>query len=586
MHKMGNFIYKNRKRFFFNINCRIFAPEFKRRHSLFMKESKMTPDFIFESSWEVCNKVGGIYTVLSTRAKTLQEQFPDKLVFIGPDLWKGKENPLFLEDVKLWKLWVKKAAETGLHVRVGRWNIPGQPYVVLVDFQPYFERKNELYGAAWNDFGVDSLHAYGDYDESSMFSYAAALVVESFYRTKLSSKKKVVYQAHEWMTALGALYIRKNVPEVATIFTTHATSIGRSIAGNGKPLYEYLWAYNGTQMAGELNMEAKHSVERQAAHNVDCFTTVSDVTGRECAELLDKPCDVILPNGFEADFVPVGVAFNKRRSEARAKILQVANALTGVEFSDDTLVVATSGRYEYRNKGIDIFLEAAYRTLYNNDLERPVLMLIQVPAWVESPRTDLQERLAMGGMYDTALPNPVITHNLHEAWNDPVLNFLQSHGMRNDADSRVKVIFVPCYLDGNDGIFQKPYYDLLIGDDLTAYPSYYEPWGYTPLEAIAFHVPCVTTSLSGFGAWANATIGRDCKIEDGVEVISRNDYNALEIAGQLSNVIVHYATLDKKDVDKARRNAAKLAEKALWKHFITSYYDAYDVALRHAKERQ
>lgn len=551
-----------------------------------MKESKMTPDFIFESSWEVCNKVGGIYTVLSTRAKTLQEQFPDKLVFIGPDLWKGKENPLFLEDVKLWKLWVKKAAEAGLHVRVGRWNIPGQPYVVLVDFQPYFERKNELYGAAWNDFGVDSLHAYGDYDESSMFSYAAALVVESFYRTKLSSKKKVVYQAHEWMTALGALYIRKNVPEVATIFTTHATSIGRSIAGNGKPLYEYLWAYNGTQMAGELNMEAKHSVERQAAHNVDCFTTVSDVTGRECAELLDKPCDVILPNGFEADFVPVGVAFNKRRSEARAKILQVANALTGVEFSDDTLVVATSGRYEYRNKGIDIFLEAAYRTLYNNDLERPVLMLIQVPAWVESPRTDLQERLAMGGMYDTALPNPVITHNLHEAWNDPVLNFLQSHGMRNDADSRVKVIFVPCYLDGNDGIFQKPYYDLLIGDDLTAYPSYYEPWGYTPLEAIAFHVPCVTTSLSGFGAWANATIGRDCKIEDGVEVISRNDYNALEIAEQLSNVIVHYATLDKKDVDKARRNAAKLAEKALWKHFITSYYDAYDVALRHAKERQ
>lgn len=546
----------------------------------------MTPDFIFESSWEVCNKVGGIYTVLSTRAKTLQEQFPDKLVFIGPDLWKGKENPLFLEDVKLWKLWVKKAAEAGLHVRVGRWNIPGQPYVVLVDFQPYFERKNELYGAAWNDFGVDSLHAYGDYDESSMFSYAAALVVESFYRTKLSSKKKVVYQAHEWMTALGALYIRKNVPEVATIFTTHATSIGRSIAGNGKPLYEYLWAYNGTQMAGELNMEAKHSVERQAAHNVDCFTTVSDVTGRECAELLDKPCDVILPNGFEADFVPIGVAFNKRRSEARAKILQVANALTGVEFSDDTLVVATSGRYEYRNKGIDIFLEAAYRTLYNNDLERPVLMLIQVPAWVESPRTDLQERLAMGGMYDTALPNPVITHNLHEAWNDPVLNFLQSHGMRNDADSRVKVIFVPCYLDGNDGIFQKPYYDLLIGDDLTAYPSYYEPWGYTPLEAIAFHVPCVTTSLSGFGAWANATIGRDCKIEDGVEVISRNDYNALEIAEQLSNVIVHYATLDKKDVDKARRNAAKLAEKALWKHFITSYYDAYDVALRHAKERQ
>ena len=551
-----------------------------------MNERRLVPDFIFESSWEVCNKMGGIYTVLSTRAKTLQEQFPDKLVFIGPDLWQGKENPLFMEDTKLWSPWVKKANAEGLHVRVGRWNIPGQPCVVLVDFQPYFEKKNELYGAAWEDFQVDSLHAYGDYDEASMFSYAAALVVESFYRNKLGSKKKVIYQAHEWMTCLGVLYIRKYVPEIATVFTTHATSIGRSIAGNNKPLYEYLWAYNGTQMAGELNMEAKHSVERQAAHNVDCFTTVSDVTGRECAELLDKRPDVILPNGFEADFVPASATFTKRRREARAKILQVANALTGAEFTDDTLIVATSGRYEYRNKGIDVFLEAAYRSIYDNDLKRQVLMLIQVPAWVEGPRTDLQERLRMGGTYIAPLSDPVITHNLHEPWNDPVLNFLRSHGMKNDVHSRVKVIFVPCYLDGNDGIFQMPYYDLLIGDDLAAYPSYYEPWGYTPLEAVAFHVPCVTTSLSGFGVWASTSMGRDSKLEDGVEVIARNDYNAQEVAEQLSATITRYATFDKKATDKARRNAAKLAEKALWKNFIKYYYEAYDFALQKAKDRK
>ena len=546
----------------------------------------MIPDFIFESSWEVCNKMGGIYTVLSTRAKTLQEQFPDKLVFIGPDVWKDKKNPLFEEDAKLWRPWVKKAGEEGLHVRVGRWNIPGKPLVVLVDFQPYFEKKNELYGKAWEDFQVDSLHAYGDYDEANMFSYAAALVVESFFHNKLSSKKRVVYQAHEWMTCLGVLYIRKNVPEIATIFTTHATSIGRSIAGNNKPLYEYLWAYNGTQMSRELNMEAKHSVERQAAHNVDCFTTVSDVTGRECAELLDKQPDVILPNGFEADFVPTGAAFTKRRRESRARILQVANALTGAKFSDDTLIVATSGRYEYRNKGIDVFLEAAYRSLYDNDLQRPVLMIIQVPGWVEGPRTDLQERLRMGGTYTEPLPDPVITHNLYEAWNDPVLNFLRSHGMKNDIHSRVKVIFVPCYLDGNDGIFQMSYYDLLIGDDLAAYPSYYEPWGYTPLEAIAFHVPCITTSLSGFGAWASNSVGHDSKLEDGVEVIARNDYNAQEVAESLSDTIARYAAFDKKTADKTRRNAAKLAEQALWKNFIKYYYEAYDIALRKAKERK
>lgn len=551
-----------------------------------MREKRLVPDFIFESSWEVCNKMGGIYTVLSTRAKTLQEQFPEKLLFIGPDLWKDKKNPLFLEDKKLWLPWTKMAAESGLSIRTGRWNIPGKPCVVLVDFQPYFEKKNELYGAAWENFGVDSLHAYGDYDEASMFSYAAALVVESFYHYYLGAKKKTVYQAHEWMTCLGALYVRKNVPEIATIFTTHATSIGRSIAGNGKPLYDYLWAYNGSQMAAELNVEAKHSVERQTAHNVDCFTTVSDVTGRECAELLDKQPDVILPNGFEADFVPTGAAFTKRRKEARAKILQVANALTGAELTDDTLIVSTSGRYEYRNKGIDVFLEAAYRSLYDSDLQRPVLMLVQVPAWVESPRTDLQERLKLGWTYTEPLPDPVITHNLHESWNDPVLGFLRSHGMKNDKQSRVKVIFVPCYLDGNDGIFQMPYYDLLIGDDLAAYPSYYEPWGYTPLEAVAFHVPCITTSLSGFGVWASSSVGHDSKLEDGVEVIARNDYNSQEVAEQLSATIARYSVFDKKTADKSRRNAAVLAEKALWKNFISHYYEAYDFALQKAKERK
>ena len=550
-----------------------------------MKEKRLVPDFIFESSWEVCNKMGGIYTVLSTRAKTLQEQFPDKLLFIGPDLWQGKDNPLFMEDDSMWHPWVKMAAEKGLHVRVGRWNIPGKPCVVLVDFQPYFDKKNELYGAAWEDFQVDSLHAYGDYDEASMFSYAAALVVESFYRYNLGARKKAVYQAHEWMTCLGALYIRKHVPEIATIFTTHATSIGRSIAGNGKPLYEYLWAYNGSQMAVELNMEAKHSVERQAAHNVDCFTTVSEVTARECAELLDKRPDVILPNGFEADFVPTGAAYTKRRRESRARILQVANALTGAEFADDTLIVATSGRYEYRNKGIDIFLEAAYKSLYNSDLQRQVLMIIQVPAWMESPRSDLQERLKQGGTYTEPLPDPFVTHNLHESWNDPVLNFLRSHGMKNDIHSRVKVIFVPCYLDGDDGIFQMSYYDLLIGDDLAAYPSYYEPWGYTPLEAVAFHVPCVTTTLSGFGVWACKSIGHDSKLEDGVEVIARNDYNTQDVAEHLSAAIARYSAFDKKEADKVRRNAAKLAEKALWKNFISYYYEAYDFALRKAKDR-
>lgn len=550
-----------------------------------MADKIISPDFIFESSWEVCNKIGGIYTVLSTRAKTLQDSFKDKIVFIGPDVWKNRENPLFIEDKKLWASWVKKATGEGLHIRVGRWNIPGQPCVVLVDFTPYFEKKNEIYGQAWNDFQVDSLHAYGDYDEASMFAYAAAKVVESFYNHSLTRKKNVVYQVHEWMTCLGALYIKKYVPQIATVFTTHATSIGRSIAGNHKPLYDYLWAYNGCQMAQELNMESKHSIERQTAHNVDCFTTVSDVTANECKELLDKECDAVLMNGFEQDFVPKGAKFTAARNKARKQIFRVANALTGTEFTDDTLVVAISGRYEYKNKGIDVFLEAMYRGLYEQNLKRPVLALIQVPGWMDAPRVDLQDRLKYDTVYDTPLIDPLFTHTLHNQESDNVLNYLHSHGIRNNKESQVKVIFVPCYLDGKDGIFNMPYYDLLIGDDLAVYPSYYEPWGYTPLEATAFRVPCITTSLSGFGLWANKEIGRQSKILDGVEVITRNDYNFNEVVDNIVSTITTYSALDSKKQNAVRKKAESLSEKALWKHFIQYYYEAYNIALRNRNKR-
>ena len=188
-----------------------------------------------------------------------------------------------------------------------------------------------------------------------MFSYAAALVTESFYNHYLNSQQHVIYHANEWMCGLGALYINNKLPQIGTVFTTHATSIGRSIAGNMKPLYDYLFAYNGDQMAEELNMQSKHSIEKQTAWHVDCFTTVSDITAKECVELLDKPVDVVLPNGFDDSFVPKAAQFTRKRRAARRRLLEVANALLGEQLGDDTLIVSTSGRYEFRNKGIDVF---------------------------------------------------------------------------------------------------------------------------------------------------------------------------------------------------------------------------------------
>ena len=554
-----------------------------------MAQTKLNPSVIFETSWEVCNKVGGIYTVLSSRANTLQQSHADKVFFIGPDVWQGKENPLFKENKRLLTKWKKAAAEAGVNARIGRWNVPGAPIAILVDFQPFFEVKNDIYAEAWDAFQVDSLHAYGDYDEASMFSYAAGKFVEAVVKAELLKGENIIYQAHEWMSGLGMLFLKKECPEVATIFTTHATSIGRSIAGNNKLLYKYFHGYNGDQMAAELAMEAKHSIEKQSAHGADCFTTVSMFTDRECKQLLDKPADVVLPNGFENDFVPKGAAFTKKRKEARQCILNVASKLIGEELDDTTLIVSTSGRNDFRCKGFDVYMEALaqlnarMKTLAQAEEElvsQKVLALIEVPCWTKEPRQDLLARLNGTDKSEGGLHTPMITHDLHNLNEDRILCLIKQLGLWNTKNDAVKVILVPCYLEGADGIFNMPYYDLLTANDLCLYPSYYEPWGYTPLESCAFKAPCITTDLSGFGQWVNDVLGYQGELSDGVKVIHRDDDNYFDVSREMCEAIEAMMRMPLKDRATLCKKAAALADKAQWKNFIKHYFEAYDFALR------
>ena len=561
-----------------------FLSNFAAEFISYMGKKMLFPDYIFESSWEVCNKVGGIYTVLSTRAKTLQDKMPDHIIFIGPDCWKEKPCPFFIEEPALLASWKQKMAKKEIFVKIGRWDIPGKPIAILVDFEPFYKHKNDIYARLWELYQVDSLHAYGDYDEASMFSYAAGLVVEYFYKELLTPEDKVIYHGNEWMTGLGLLYIQHRLPQIATVFTTHATSIGRSIAGNNKPLYDYLFAYNGDQMAGELNMQSKHSIEKQTAKNVDCFTTVSDITANECKELLDKEVDVVLPNGFEDNFVPEGAKFTTKRRQARKKLLHMANCLMGTELDDDTLIVSTSGRYEFRNKGVDVYIEAMNRLLRDKELKKTVLAFIEVPGWVGEPRKDLVERMESGKTFDTPLEVPLISHWLHNMSHDNVLSMLKYLNMWNRKEDKVKLIFLPCYLTGDDGVLNSTYYDIVLGNDLCIYPSYYEPWGYTPLEAVAFKVPCITTDLAGFGLWAQKEGASE--IEQGVKVIHRTDYNYSEVADSIKDTVAAFSQFSKQQVQKARTNAGALSKKALWQHFIQYYYQAYDIALSKAECRK
>lgn len=550
-----------------------------------MDTKTTTPEYLFESSWEVCNKVGGIYTVLSTKAHTLQQMFNDKVVFIGPDVWGPANAPDFIEDDALFADWKKHARTTDkLKMKVGRWNVPGTPPVVLIDFKPFFSDRDAFFYSMWENFRVDSMHAYGDYDESCIFAYAVGKVIESFYNFYNLSDKKVTALFNEWMLGMGALYIKKQIPAIATLFTTHATSIGRSIAGNNKALYAYMDGYNDDQMAKELNMEAKHSLEKQTAHHVDCFTTVSDITARECKQLLDKAPDIVTPNGFEPNFVPEGKEYTKKRAEARKTLINVAEKLLGCPISPDALLVSTSGRYEYRNKGIDVFIEAMNRVRNSGELQREVVAFLMVPAWVRDARADLKEVIEKNIQTTSPMQMPFITHWLNLMDQDKVLNYISHAGFTNQASEKLKIIFVPCYLDGRDGIFNKPYYDLLIGMDATVYPSYYEPWGYTPLESVAFGIPTVTTNLAGFGLWAEKSVSGK-NISEGVAVIERTDFNYFDVADAITASILSLVKKDKKEVEEIRKRCFKLAKQAEWSKFIVFYQKAFSDALEAATKR-
>ena len=538
-------------------------------------------DLLFETSWEVCNKVGGIYAVLSTKAKTLQKRYKDNLIFIGPDLWSAENpSPSFVEGKTPLAAWQRQTGlPSGVRVRVGRWDVPGKPIAVLVTYDALYPFKNELYAEMWERYGVDSLHAYGDYDESCMFAYAAALVIESIVKWKANPEMKVVAHFDEWTTGMGLLYVKSRLPHVATVFTTHATSIGRSICGNGKPLYDYMPGYFGDQMAEELNMQSKHSLEKAAAHAADAFTTVSEVTARECEQLLERR-PLVTPNAFEQNYVPKGAKFTATRAAARQRMLRVAGALTGQRFPDDTMIIATSGRLEMRNKGIDVYLDAlsSLRDALErvNSLSRKVLAFVLVPAWMKSPRADLVENMASRKPH--RLFDPVITHNLYNPDSDPVYSRINALGFHNEPQDMVTVIDVPSYLNGNDGIFDMTYYDLLAGLDAAVFPSYYEPWGYTPLESAAFGLPTVTTDLAGFGQWVLDNFGDDSD-KSGIKVVHRTDSNYQETVQSVVSGLINLYMMEPKMMKSVRNGSRTTSKAASWDNFIKYYDQAYEMAL-------
>jgi len=546
------------------------------------EESKLFPDYVFEVSWEVCNKVGEIHTVISTKCHTMVEELRDNYILIGPDVWKEThQNPEFLEDRFLYKSWRERAESEGLRLKIGRWNMPGKPLVFLIDFTPFFSDKDKIFSHLWEEYKLDSLMGGWDYLEPALFGYASGKVIESFYNYNLSHHDKIVAHFHEWTCGTGLLYVKEKVPQAGTIFTTHSTVIGRSIAVNNLPLYKNFDQYHGESIAKQFGLVSKYSLEKSAAFETDILTTISPLTNDECRQFLGKASDIITPNGFEDDFVPVKETYYQKRAEARNKLFQVAEALTGQPVSRSSILVLTSGPYEQKSRGYDLFIEAMSKINEQARIPENVIAFIMVPSFESGPRKELLEWMSRKDL-NSPRSEQFLTHVLNESENDFIVKSLRQNKIKNSSEDKVKVFYVPAIMNGSDGVFNLSYYDLLVGFDGTIFPSYYEPWGYSSQESLSFHIPTITTTLTGFGQWVKNLYpdSKDC-----IAVIDRDDDNEGDVIDEIVKTVNSCSLKTEKEIIKIRIKAYEISRSALWESLISNYHEAFSRALEKSLSR-
>ncbi len=257
---------------------------------------QLMPDYLFEVSWEVCNKVNGLYPLISSKAPLMYEQLKDNYITIGPDVWKEThENPEFIEDPQLFRSWREQAARENIHVRIGRWRTAGDPIAFLIDFTPLFGKKDKIFGDFWLQFGLNSLSGKWDYTEPAMFGYAAGQVIERFYQYHLGVNDKLVAHFHNWMTGTGVLYLKENVPQCGTVFTVHNPILAASMEETGESLTGLDEHFNIKSKVQSLDIVSKHSLEQVSAENADAFVAVSTETGNTCEMLHGRKPDLITP---------------------------------------------------------------------------------------------------------------------------------------------------------------------------------------------------------------------------------------------------------------------------------------------------
>ncbi|MBI2574692.1 glycogen/starch synthase [Candidatus Woesearchaeota archaeon] len=582
---------------------------------------------LFEVSWEVCNKVGGIYTVVKSKAARMVEGYKESYFVVGP-YFVNKAIGEFQE--KLPPDFLKAAFDAvkaeGIVCHYGEWLVEGTPNAILIDFTGFTSRTNEIKKELWDIYKIDSLGTeYFDFDEPVVWSYASGKLVESF-----SKSRKVIAHFHEWLSGAGLLYLKSRKANAATVFTTHATMLGRTMASADIDLYSVFGKVNPDNEAYRFKVYPKHQVEKSAAQNADVFTTVSEVTGLEATSLLGRKPEIILPNGLNLDKFPTFEDASIKHDHLKRRIKEFITYYFFPYYTfdlDETLIYFLSGRYEFHDKGVDIFIKGLAKL--NNRLkqeksQRTVVAFFWIPGNIKSIKAELlesktfyqdvkesvddadanvRERLIRLSISQKKIDSdallgkdlefelkrkvmrlfrkgtpPLSTHDLYNEDSDQILSLFRKLGLNNAENDRVKVVFYPIYLTGADRLLDLNYYEAMEGSHLGVFPSFYEPWGYTPLEAAALGVSSVTTDLAGFGRY----IARDTqkKREPGVFVVKRLGRSDDNVVDDLAEIMYRYSKLTKEERIKNKIEAKHAAGHADWKNLVKNYFDAHQLALK------
>jgi len=593
------------------------------------------PTLLFEIAWEVCWQLGGIYTVLRTKAEAMMQRWDDRYILIGPynpatAALEFEEKPTegIIRDA------LDRLRAQGIPCHFGRWLISGRPRVILLDYRARYPQLDADKYLLWKDHGISTRANDGEVNEVTAFGFTVA----EFFRelSSIAGNRSILAHFHEWMAGVAVPRIAHTRLPVTTLFTTHATLLGRYLASDNPNFYQHLPFLNADAEAARYNILPRHQIEKAAAHASVVFTTVSEVTAIESEKLLGRKPDAILPNGLNIQRFAALHEFQNLHQKFKERIHEfvMGHFFPSYTFDlDRTIYFFTSGRYEYRNKGLDLFIEALWRlnmrlrqypdhptviafiitraatrninvsvlqsqAMFDDlrqscqDVERQMgrkLFLAattgRMPGYPELLPDDTVVRLKRAiHVWRSARQPVIVTHDLVDDAGDPVLKHLRHRQLLNAPDDPVKMVFHPEFATATSPLLSLDYDQFVRGCHLGVFPSYYEPWGYTPMESIALGVPAVTTDLSGFGAYVRRHIERPD--DQGITVLNRRSESFDQAAEELAGYFMQFVQLTRRQRIELRNRVERMSEMFDWSNLVSHYHEAHDMALERTGGRR